>query len=401
MKLANTKIEEQRSILGYKYNIVKFQLSNEHINSINDLIEVSDNVHRINSVQVFVEETVEPRYLAKERKIFIPLKYSENNNDIFTTLKQFFGDKFEEVVNFHEMGHAVEVDRKPLINGEKNFHQIDIKNHSNLNYFFNGSAVPNNINYFLIENYKEGFADCYSAFCYYKKNGDISVFDKISEARELSYKQMKLNNGEHYIHPNFNTQAPIFFKKIIKELNDKGIDIRSLPFTSSTGENIEKFIEQATIQGCMKALVRELETNDAFLNHFRKVGKEFTEENTGRFKINEYAKPIKEYTSQNNLDIKYVIEQLNREAILPYFIEFQKRSNEHIISNDFIKDLIDNPKLKRQVNSNLEIADIRFFNENNMERNQFIPPINQIESNIQAIRNKALTNNKTIGLKNN
>jgi hypothetical protein len=261
--------------------------------------------------------------------------------------------------------------------------------------------VPNNINYFLIENYKEGFADCYSAFCYYKKNGDISVFDKISEARELSYKQMKLNNGEYYIHPNFNTQAPMLFKKIIAELNDKGIDVRSLPFTSSTGDNIEKFIEQASIQGCMKALVSELETNDAFLNHFRKVGKEFTEENNGRFKINEYAKPIKEYTNKNNLDIKYVIEQLNKEAILPYFIEFQKRSNEHTISNDFIKDLIDNQKLKRQVNSNLEIADIRVFNENNMERNQFILPTTQIESNIQAIRNQALNNNKTIGLKNN
>lgn len=39
MKLANTKIEEKRSVLGYKYNVVKFQLPKEHINTINDLIE--------------------------------------------------------------------------------------------------------------------------------------------------------------------------------------------------------------------------------------------------------------------------------------------------------------------------------------------------------------------------
>ncbi len=383
------------SAFGFKLKFYETEIPQEKQEEINDLMKISDEIYHLPNIVIKTEEKVEPRYEAKEGKIFIPLEYVENNNDIFTTLKQSFGDKFEEIVILHEMGHAVEVDRKT------NLHQIDIKNHSDLNYILNGSSVPNNINYFLIENFKEGFADCYSAFCYYKKNGDISVFDKISEARELSYKQMKLNNGEHYIHPNFNTQAPTLFKKIIEELNDKGVDIRSLPFTASNGNNIEKFIEQATIQGCKKALVRELETNDAFLNHFRKVGKEFIEENNGRFKINEYAKSIREYITQKNLDIKSVIEQLNKEAILPYFIEFQKRSDEHTISNDFIKDLINNQKLKRQVNSNLEIADIRVFNESNMERSQFILPTTQIESNIQAIRNQALNNNKTIGLKNN
>ena len=297
MELEDTLSNTTRSFLGINFRVNRTKVPLEKKKQINDLIEISDSIYHVPNIKIVLETHVEPRYLAKEGKIFIPLEYVENNNDIFTTLKQSFGDKFEEVVILHEMGHAVEVDRKPLqINGEKNFHQIDIKNNSNLNYFFNGKSVPNNINYFLIENYKEGFADCYSACCYYKKNGDISVFDKISEARELSYKQMKLNNGEHYIHPNFNTQAPTLFKKIIEELNNEGVDIRSLPFTSSVGNNIEKYIEQATIQGCMKALVRELETNDAFLNHFRKVGKEFTEENNGRFKINEYAKPIKEYT---------------------------------------------------------------------------------------------------------
>jgi hypothetical protein len=68
------------------------------------------------------------------------------------------------------MGHAVEVDRK------NNIYQIAINSHSDLNYLINnGSSLTSNINYFLIENYKEGFADCYSGLCYYK-NMVILVF---------------------------------------------------------------------------------------------------------------------------------------------------------------------------------------------------------------------------------
>ena len=78
MKLANTKIEEKRSVLGYKYNIVKFQLPKEHIKKINGLIEISDGIHHVDNIQVFVEEKVNPRYSPKEEKIFIPLKYSKH-----------------------------------------------------------------------------------------------------------------------------------------------------------------------------------------------------------------------------------------------------------------------------------------------------------------------------------
>jgi hypothetical protein len=54
MKLANTKIEGKHSVLGYKYNVVKFQLPKEHINTINDLIEISDSIHPVDNVKVFV-----------------------------------------------------------------------------------------------------------------------------------------------------------------------------------------------------------------------------------------------------------------------------------------------------------------------------------------------------------
>lgn len=312
MKLANTKIEEKRSVFGYKYNVIKFQLPKEHINTINDLIKISDSIHPVDNVQVFVEEKVNPRYSAKEEKIFIPLKYNENSNDIFSTLKKFLGDKFEEVIILHEMGHAVEVDRK------SNIHKIDINSHSDLNYLINGSSAPNNINYFLIENYKEGFADCYSGLCYYKKYGDISVFDKIAEARELRYKEMKKSNGDNYVHPNFNIEAPKILKQTIEDLKNQGIDIRNLPFLDKKGLNIEKCIEEASVKGLLKTFVRELETNNAFLSHFKKVGKEFTEEERGKFKINVYSEVIKEYATKNNVQIKDLVEKLNEDAILPY-----------------------------------------------------------------------------------
>jgi hypothetical protein len=109
------------SAFGFKLKFYETEIPQEKQEEINDLIKISDEIYHLPNIVIKTEEKVEPRYLAREGKIFIPLKYVENNNDIFTTLKQIFGDKFEDVVILHEMGHAVEVDRKPLINGEKTF----------------------------------------------------------------------------------------------------------------------------------------------------------------------------------------------------------------------------------------------------------------------------------------
>lgn len=387
------------SAFGFKLKFYETEIPKEKKEHINDLIKISDEIYHLPNIIIKTEEKVDPRFSAKEGKIFIPLNYIENGDNIFSTLKKSLGDKFEEVVILHEMGHAVEVDRK------NNIHQIDINSHSDLNYLINnGSSSTNNINYFLIENYKEGFADCYSGLCYYKKYGDISVFDKISEARELRYKEMKETNGDNYVHPNFNIDAPKIFKKTIEELNNQGIDFRNLPFLDKKGLNIEKCIEEASVKGLLKAFVRELETNDAFLSHFKKVGKEFAEEDRGRFKINVYSDVIKEYATKNNLQTKDLVEKLNNEGILPYFMEFQKRSNEDIISNQFIEKLIENKDLKRQVVSGLQIEDVRNFQvEDSIEKKAIINSTEQVKSKIGEIRNKAFSNenNKTVELKNN
>lgn len=387
------------STFGFKLKFYETEIPKEKQENINDLIKISDDIYHLPNIFIKTEEKVDPRFSAKEGKIFIPLDYIENGDNIFSTLKKLLGDKFEEVIIFHEMGHAIEVDRKP------NLHQIYINSHSDLNYLINnGSSSTSNINYFLIENYKEGFADCYSGLCYYKKYGDISVFDKISEARELRYKEMKDTNGKNYVHPNFNVEAPKLLKQTIEDLNNQGIDIRKLPFLDKNGLNIEKCIEEASVKGLLKAFVREIETNDAFLSHFKKVGKEFTEEDRGKFKINIYSDSVKEYAAKNNIQTKDLAEKLNNEAMLPYFIEFQKRSNNEIISNQFIAELIDNKEFKRQVTPGLEIEDVRNFQvEDSMEKKITVNSTSQVKFNISAIRNKAFPNekNKTIELKNN
>ena len=43
---------------------------------------------------------------------------------------------------------------------------------------------------------------------------------------------MKKSNGDNYVHPNFNVEAPKLLKKTIEELNKQGIDLRNLPFLS-------------------------------------------------------------------------------------------------------------------------------------------------------------------------
>lgn len=399
MELDKISPEPNFSAFGFKLKFYETEIPKEKQEKINDLIKISDEIYHLPNIIIKTEEKVDPRFSAKEGKIFIPLDYIENGDNIFSTLKDFLGDKFEEIVILHEMGHAVEVDRKP------NLHQIDINSHSDLNYLINnGSSSTSNINYFLIENYKEGFADCYSGFCYYKKYGDISVFDKISDARELRYKEIKEANGENYVHPNFNIEAPKLLKQTIEDFKNQGIDIRNLPFLDKNGLNVEKCIEEASVKGLLKSFVRELETNDAFLSHFKKVGKEFTEEDRSRFKINVYSEVIKEYATKNNIQTKDLVEKLNNEGMLPYFMDFQKRSNEDIIPNKFIEELIENKDLRRQVISGLKIDDVRNFQvEDSMEKKFTINSPKQIKFNISAIRNKTFLNenNKSIGFNNN
>lgn len=132
MEIENTSASNNFSLFGFNLNFFgnTNTLTEEKKKTINDLIKISDEIYHLSNVLVKIEEKEDPRYSAKEGKIFIPLKYSENNNDIFSKLKKSLGDKFEEVVIFHEMGHVIEVDRKNNIN------QIDVNSHSDLNYLF-------------------------------------------------------------------------------------------------------------------------------------------------------------------------------------------------------------------------------------------------------------------------
>lgn len=219
MRLNNTLPDSTFTIKIWKWeinfelplNFYKRKAPEKEVNKISKLIKISDSIYTVKNTEIVFEKKVDPRNNGLEEKIYIPLKYSEKEDSIFNILKQYFGEKFQEIVIFHEMGHAVENDKKPKLA------YIDIKNFSELNYLFNGGSVPNKVNNFLKEIFKEGYADCYSGLCYYKKYGDINVFEKIAEAREDRYAEMK-SKDKNYIHPNFNTEAPRIFKTIIEDL---------------------------------------------------------------------------------------------------------------------------------------------------------------------------------------
>lgn len=134
--------------------------------------------------------------------------------------------------------------------------------------------MPNKINNFLIKLFQEGFADCYSGLCLLKETDDINVFHKISEARSQRYDELKTEKGQNFIHPNFNIFAAENMGKTIETFIKNEKSIFNLSFTDSE-HSIERYIERAVISGCVTAIMKELQTNDAFLNHFRKFTKEF------------------------------------------------------------------------------------------------------------------------------
>lgn len=393
MEIEKTSTGNNFSLFGFNLNFFRNTntLTEYNNKKINDLIKISENIYHLPNIIIKTEYKVNPRYLPSEKKIFIPLDYN-NNNLNFNHFKKILGDKFDEIVIFHEIGHAVEYDRN------NNSNLIKINNYPQLNYLINGSSVTNNINYFLISNYKEGFADCYSGLCYYIKYDDISIFDKIYQARQLKYQEMKKNNGINYVDPNFNLESVLIFKNIIIDLINNGIDIKKLPFSSDNDLNIEKFIEESTIKGLLKSVVKELEINDTFLSNFKHIGKEFVTEDKGKFKLNIYSEVLKDYSSINKKNMSNLIETLNEQAILPYFIEFQKRSNQ-IISNEFIFHLIDNSKFNRTVSPNLQITDVRSFHLDFQKDNNFnINSSEKIKLSIKNIRNQSLKNDNKFNL---
>lgn len=215
-------------------------------------VALSDTIFKMNHVMVRIEKIQNPRHERnhQEETIFLPDRHF--TLPIFENLKSIFGEEdYARFIAYHEFGHAAQV----ACLDPKNSDQVQIKGSPSLNYLFNGAAVPDRINNFLKELFKEGFADCYAGLCLYKETGDVQVFSQISEVRAKRYTELKVDGGSDFIHPNFNVTAAENFGMAVSALVKQGKDIFAIPFTGA-GESVEGYIERAVIAGCLVAVVR-------------------------------------------------------------------------------------------------------------------------------------------------
>jgi len=342
------KIEQ----VGNLRKLVTFGADPKSEERIRAAIAVSDSLYNLDHVTISISNTKNPRHERNEagQTIFLQDRYVEL--PIFNQLKRKFGDDlYQKFIAYHEFGHAVQISR--ITNGQT----VDIKeDHADLHYLFNGSAVPNKINNFMKELFKEGFADCYAALCLYKETGDAAVFNKITEIRSKRYHEMKRENREkepHFIHSNFNVKAPEYLGKAVSSLVASGRDVFSIPFVApgaAQRESLEKYIQRAVIAGSVAALLRELRTNDACLNHFRSFARDF--------KLDEYH--VRKILA-GDPNINQVVAYEKTHGVSSYFLALKNRLPGFcvsILTDNDLRSIISNKEYQRKTNTNLALMDV-------------------------------------------
>lgn len=314
---------------------------------INDAITVSESIFNLNQVTIALSNTTNPRHEVSQagQRIFLPDRHFEL--PLFNQMKRKFGEEYQKLIAYHEFGHAVQVAR--TANGQT----VDIKeDHANLHYLFNGSAVPNRINNFMKELFKEGFADCYAGLCLYKETSDLEVFKKISNIRANRYPEIKKASKEippaYFIHPNFNIKAAEYLGDVLA----KEKEVFSIPFVAPGGHGVslERYIERAVIAGCVAALLQELRTNDACLNHFRSFARDF--------KLDEYS--VKRILA-GAPDLNEVLDYERSQGISSYFLEMRNRlpeSYKSILTEPKIGNILTNSTYQRKVDTSLKLMDV-------------------------------------------
>lgn len=319
----------------------------DEVNNIENYLSISNSIFNNDNFSVILDKKDNPRFESFHNKniIYLPKKYSTNNS-IYKLIEQEFNKKnLPKVISYHEFGHAAQT---ACINNNQPVHIKGTSSEGDINYLFHGSSVPNKINNFLVKLFQEGFADCYSGLCLYKETGNIDVFEKISTVRSQRYDELKRPNT-HYIHPNFNIMAAKNMGNTVNAFINQGKDIFNLPFTNAS-QSIERYIERCVIAGCVQALITELKTNDAFLNHFRKFNKEF--------KIDDSL--IINFLG-NSPETNNIIKLEKEQGVSSFFFELQKRlptDYKSILPTNTLKDFLTNDVFKRNVDQNLTLNNV-------------------------------------------
>lgn len=342
--------------IGDIFNDFLFPREIENNLNNDDLIKNSNSIFKNPGFKVELENQDDPRFEAFHGKhiVYLPKRFYKNKflHELYDVAIDKLGeDRFQRFVAYHEFGHAAQVAR--ITNNQ----MVDIKGNTHgdldLNYMFNGASVPNKVNNFLVELFKEGFADCYAGLCLYKETGDLDVFKKISEIRSKRYPQLKKENKktdpQYFIHRNFNVRAAEYLGEVVAKVQD----VFSIPFIApgaGKGVSLEKYIERAVIRGCLDAVLRELKTNDACLNHFRGFARDF--------KLDTYTL-TQLLGAQPNAG--QIINYEKTQGISSYFLELAYRlpkGYHTIITPTDILTIVNDSKYQRSVDPNLQLMDV-------------------------------------------
>ena len=366
-------------------NIFNKKIVPQENNTFEYELNISNQIYKNDTFNVILDSIDNPRFESFHGKntVFIPQDFVKNN-PLYKLITQKFNEKtLPKVIAYHEFGHVAQT---VCINNNQQVHIKGLSSDSegDINYLFNGGIVPNKINNFLIKLFQEGFADCYAGLCLFKETGDIDVFNKISKVRSERYNEFKMENDKDFIHPNFNISAAENMGKTIETFIKNNKNIFNLSFTDSE-HSIEKYIERSVIAGCVTALITELQTNDAFLNHFRKFTKEF--------KVEEQR--LKEVISDPS-EFKKIINFEKDNGISSFFFELKKRlpnSYKQAVPNDLLKNLLTNDLFKRNVDNNLELKNVVDI--------PYSAGFETIKSKISSIRTSNYNSNKNTQLKLN
>lgn len=319
---------------------------NKENTTIQNLVDNYDNYLAKNNLintpyQIVADNSRMPLYDYKYN-INIPTDFNSNkiNKEIFLYVNKYLSEYSIPVIFLHEMGHL-------------NHHQFLNKNYSssfnydsNSNYIHTNSDELNNflvflsgnkvISHFIHTNFRENYADCYSACVLYHKHNNTQILDNIIEYRKEMFDIFKKQKTSIKIDNNNNLEimsGPLSISSysgidVVENLKQNILKkISHQDFTQIPLNTLHDLIQIESLESLKTSLKKELETNPVFLSHFKTYiqDKKFTNDEDG---INKYFEQFDFLIKDNKEKTKdKIISHYFNEDIAPTFKELITHHN--------------------------------------------------------------------------
>lgn len=306
----------------------KYKSDNKNlVSKIDDLINISNDIYKINVKYVF-KQNIDAHYNSLNKTINLPISYKFDNQKIYNTLFKYFKNDFQELIIFHELGHAVyrEIEKNEF---------TKINNH--LNLLFKKDIKFFNI---LIQMYEEAFADIYASICLFKKYNDDNIFENIKNVRKERYGFFK-NYCQNKIHINYAYDASEIIGYYIKNNNIQDFDF----FNKNPKKSLYYYINKAAIQSVISFILIDAKKNDNLINEIKHT--------LTKLKITEH------------IHFENKIIELEKNPIIYFLVYIYQYTDNEYIYPKVINNLIDNGIYQRKVSKNLRIKEFEnnFFNQ--------------------------------------